>query len=153
MNLIFGAAGSRESLLAFGRAGNDIGERYGQASGIRQLPARTASCGYLRDTGNILGQAGAPDLSLLLLGENERALDMAQTSTRVNVTRRAPLRWWVCLAATRLGRADIAKQAVRELLGFFPEATARFYRERHPIADAAMRDELVDAMIAAGLPE
>jgi hypothetical protein len=68
MNLIFGAAGSRELLQAFGRAGNHIVARYGQAGGIRQPATRTASCGYLRDSGNILGQADAPGLSLLLLG-------------------------------------------------------------------------------------
>lgn len=68
MNLIFGAAGSRDTKQAFEKASNHIRTTCSRGEGIRTAATRVSSTGYLKETGHILGHAGADGVSLLLLG-------------------------------------------------------------------------------------
>ncbi|MGG5823554.1 hypothetical protein [Falsiroseomonas sp. HW251] len=82
------------------------------------------------------------------LGEYANALEWAEHSVQV-APNHAPGHRYVVVANWLLGRHDAARAAAARMLALFPASRAGIRRYR----DNAFRERLINALIAAGIPE
>ena len=86
------------------------------------------------------------------LGDYGAAMEWAEKAVRLPGAN-WPMRAFRVAALARLDRDDEASEALGELLEYRPDITLSFVRNRLPTADAVYRQNLLDGLRKAGLPE